>query len=99
MKMPDEEDLKHFPGFVNFPGVRLWKVCICDGDNPLNGESYIADWRSYDIQQTMVSGIRNARPGCVAFTFCDRIKLICGRILEEEAASRGAIVLWWGGRR
>lgn len=97
MQTADEEDLRHFPDLANFPGIPLWKIFHMEGEHPRNGESYIADWRSYDIENTMLAGIKNARPGMLAITLCDRIKPVCGESLEKAAAERGAVVLWWSG--
>lgn len=91
------KDLVHFPGLAAFAGIRLWKPHVLDGEEPKGGEKYVLDWRSYDIRETMLGGIRNARAGCVAFTFCDRIRPLFGDMIEAEAAKRGATVLWWSG--
>jgi hypothetical protein len=96
IRMPNRHDFRYFPGLRQFRDVPLWKIVVFDGDYPERGSRYVCDW-SFDIENTMLSGIRNAMPTPVAFTFCDRIRPLFGEKLEAEAAKRGAVVLWWSG--
>lgn len=95
-----QEDLYYFPDLVRFPMVRLWRCW--DDEPPLNGEPYICDIRTMDIQNTIVSAIRNAMPGMVAITLAHRVGAMIApssyiNAAQAAAKTRGAEVLWWDG--
>lgn len=64
---------------------------------PTDGQPWVADWRSYDIPETVTQGILHAAPGCVAIS----LSMLGGpkmiRAAEAAAATRGIRVLWWFG--
>ena len=64
---------------------------------PKDGQPWIADWRSYDVPETVAAGIRNAAPGLVAVT----LSMLGGRKMIEAAElaarERGIRILWWFG--
>jgi orotidine-5'-phosphate decarboxylase len=77
------------------PPVRHVRVLL-DGI-PTDGQPWLADWRSYDIPETISAGIRNAAPGLVAVTLSRRGGREMVEAAERAAEARGARVLWWDG--
>ena len=62
-----------------------------------DGQDWIADWRSYDIPETVVAGIRNAPSGLVAITLSRHGGRRMVRLANAAARARGARVIWWIG--
>jgi hypothetical protein len=64
---------------------------------PTDGLPWIMDWRSFDLPNTIVEGIRGAAPCMVAVT----LSVLGGREMifaaERAAAELGIRVLWWFG--
>ena len=70
---------------------------LLDEGLPTDDQPWVADWRSYDLPETISKGIYNAAPGCIAIT----LSMLGGPLMitaaEEAAHARGMRVLWWFG--
>lgn len=65
------------------------------GKVPTDGSPYVADCRSYDINETICAMIRNAAPGLVAVTLSPKGGPRYVKMVERAARKRGIRVLWW----